>query len=210
VPRRCPEPFWSQRNELYLTEPLRVVRHRGGHVSAASASILWPRGARFRRSRAEARLGLRRRLDEGRFPWRVLPRESASARLRRRSGNSVQLSGNTVYVSQPGECCLRKNLQVLQPPVRLEGTIEAERSPRHPQPLRGLRRDQGQTEIALAFRWRGKPSFQAFQPLPARSRLCLANTIQARKASTFVLDGDVGIPSAPSPQGRSRASAQRS
>src|SRR5438034_8881965 len=75
------------------------------------------------------RLGraLRRRVDEGRLPWRLLPAgECIRATAFGASEYSVQLSGNTVYVSQPGELLPRKNLQVLQPPVRLEGTIDAD------------------------------------------------------------------------------------
>ena len=104
----------------------------------------------------------------------------------------MQLSGNTVYVSQPGELLPRKNLQVLQPPVRLEGTIDADQFAAairsHFEAFDVL---EGQTEIALAFRWRGEPSFQRLSAFARAITLCLANTIKHGKPIYVVLDGDV-------------------
>ena len=69
-----------------------------------------------------------------RLPWRLLP---ASACIRATalgaSEYSVQLSGNTTYISDPGTLLPRRNLQVLQPPFAFEdevdpaGTIQDER-----------------------------------------------------------------------------------
>ena len=67
---------------------------------------------------------LRRRLDAGQLPWPLLPAgECIRATAFGASEYSVQLSGNTVYVSQPGELLPRKNLQVLQPPVSLSVSL---------------------------------------------------------------------------------------
>src|SRR5256884_4656091 len=141
------------------------------------------------------RLGraLRRRLEEGRLPWRLLPAgECIRATAFGASEYSVQLSGNTVYVSQPGELLPRKNLQVLQPPVRLEGTIDADQFAAairsHFEAFDVL---EGQTEIALAFRWRGEPSFQRLSAFAPAITLCLANTIKNGKPIYVVLHGDL-------------------
>ena len=40
---------------------------------------------------------------------------------------SVQLSGNTSYISKPGELLPRRNLQVLQPTFECEEVIDADR-----------------------------------------------------------------------------------
>src|SRR2546422_8228931 len=99
------------------------------------------------------RLGraLRRRVDEGRLPWRLLPAgEDIRATAVGASEDSVQLSGNTGYVSQPGELLPRKNLQVLQPPGRLEGTIDAAQvAPAIRRPFQAFDVLEGQTQIAL-------------------------------------------------------------
>src|SRR5216683_8341180 len=64
------------------------------------------------------RLGhaIRRRIDAGALPWPLLPPgECIRATALGASEYSVQLSGNTSYISKPGELLPRRNLQVLQP-----------------------------------------------------------------------------------------------
>src|SRR5215467_6712457 len=64
------------------------------------------------------RLGqaIRRKIDDGALPWRLLPAgECIRATALGASEYSVQLSGNTSYISKPGELLPRRNLQVLQP-----------------------------------------------------------------------------------------------
>jgi ethanolamine utilization protein EutA len=74
------------------------------------------------------RLGraIRRRFEAGRFPFALLPPgECIRATALGASEYSVQLSGNTIYLSSPGQLLPRKNLQVLQPAVRLGDVVEA-------------------------------------------------------------------------------------
>ena len=182
-------------DELYLTEPLKALSGiEAVMFSGGVGEYVYGREERdFGDLGRRLGLALRRRLDEGRFPWRVLPAgECIRATAFGASEYSVQLSGNTVYVSQPGELLPRKNLQVLQPPVRLDGTIDAE------QLAAAIRSHfeafdviEGQTEIALAFRWRGEPSFQRLSAFARAITLCLANTIKHGKPIYVVLDGDV-------------------
>jgi ethanolamine utilization protein EutA len=64
------------------------------------------------------RLGraIRRRVDAGALPWPLLPAgECIRATALGASEYSVQLSGNTSYISAPGALLPRRNLQVLQP-----------------------------------------------------------------------------------------------
>ena len=64
------------------------------------------------------RLGraIRRRIDAGALPWPLLPAgECIRATALGASEYSVQLSGNTSYISNPGALLPRRNLQVLQP-----------------------------------------------------------------------------------------------
>src|SRR6202023_3994891 len=61
-------------------------------------------------------LALRRRIDAGALPWPLLPAgECIRATALGASEYSVQLSGNTSYITKPGELLPRRNLQVLQP-----------------------------------------------------------------------------------------------
>src|SRR5207253_3268842 len=73
------------------------------------------------------RLGraIRRRLDAGALPWPLLPAgECIRATALGASEYSVQLSGNTSYISKPGELLPRRNLQVLQPAYDCEEVID--------------------------------------------------------------------------------------
>ena len=181
--------------ENYLTEPLKDLSGiEGVMFSGGVGEYVYGREERDFGDLGR-RLGraLRRRVDERRLPWRLLPAgECIRATAFGASEYSVQLSGNTVYVSQPGELLPRKNLQVLQPPVRLEGTIDADQFAAairsHFEAFDVL---EGQTEIALAFRWRGEPSFQRLSAFARAITLCLANTIKHGKPIYVVLDGDV-------------------
>ncbi len=182
-------------DELYLTEPLKGLSGiEAVMFSGGVGEYFYGREERdFGDLGRRLGLALRRRLDEGRLPWQLLPAgECIRATAFGASEYSVQLSGNTVYISQPGELLPRKNLQVLQPPVRLDGTIDAD------QFAAAIRSHfeafdviEGQTEIALAFRWRGEPSFQRLSAFARAITLCLANTIKYGKPIYVVLDGDV-------------------
>ena len=59
---------------------------------------------------------VRDRIDAGRFPLPLLPAgECIRATALGASEYSVQLSGNTVYISSPRDLLPRKNLQVIRP-----------------------------------------------------------------------------------------------
>ena len=106
------------------------------------------------------RLGqaIRRRIDAGALPWPLLPAgECIRATALGASEYSVQLSGNTSYISKPGELLPRRNLQVLQPPYRLRAGDRAGRAgagdPRAFHRLRsGRGRRRGGAGIAMAGR----------------------------------------------------------
>ena len=110
------------------------------------------------------RLGqaLRKRLDAGALPWPLLPAgECIRATALGASEYSVQLSGNTSTITNPGALLPRRNLQVLQPPYVCEETID-------PDKLAAAIRahftafdlTDGEAEVALALRWRGAPSHE--------------------------------------------------
>src|SRR3989475_13293923 len=78
------------------------------------------------------------------------------------------------------------------PPVRLEGSIDAVQFAEAVcSRFAAFDVLEGQTEIALAFRWRGEPSFQRLSAFARAITLCLANSIKHGKPIYVVLDGDV-------------------
>ena len=181
--------------DLYLTDPLTRLSHVNGVMySGGVAEYVYGREERDFADLGR-RLGqaLRRRIDAGRLPWPLLPPgECIRATAFGASEYSVQLSGNTVYISEPGELLPRKNLQVLQPPVRLEGQLDAGSiTAAIKEHFKAFDVIEGENEVALAFRWRGEPAFARLSALAKAIAASLPRTIAARKPIYLILDGDV-------------------
>ncbi|MEA3195124.1 MAG: ethanolamine utilization protein EutA [Betaproteobacteria bacterium] len=178
---------------LYLTEPLKNLSRVGGVMfSGGVGEYVYGRESRdFGDLGRRLGLELKKRLD--RLPGKLLPAgECIRATAFGASEYSVQLSGNTVYISQPGELLPRRNLQVLQPPVKLEGEIVAEKVAaavaRH---FAAFDLVEGESEVALAFRWRGEPSFERLSAFARAITLSLAGTLRQKRPLYLILDGDI-------------------
>ncbi|HEY9449531.1 MAG TPA: ethanolamine ammonia-lyase reactivating factor EutA, partial [Gemmatimonadaceae bacterium] len=105
---------------------------------------------------------------------------------------SVQLSGNTVYVSQPGELLPRRNLQVLQPQTHLPEVIDPERLAAAIRAhFTAFDLKEGEQDVAIALRWQGAPSYERLAAFARAITLALPNTISQAKPLFLVLDGDV-------------------
>jgi ethanolamine utilization protein EutA len=178
---------------LYLTETLKDLRGVGGVMfSGGVGEYVYGREDRdFGDLGRRLGAALKKRLD--RFPGKLLPAgECIRATAFGASEYSVQLSGNTVYVSEPGELLPRRNLQVLQPPVRLDGPLDAGKmAATIAQHFKAFDLAEGESEVALAFKWRGEPTFERLSALGQAVRLSLANTIGAGKPVYLILEGDV-------------------
>src|SRR6266508_56071 len=125
-------------------------------------------------------------IDAGRLPWPMLPAgECIRATALGASEYSVQLSGNTCYISAPGSLLPRHNLQVLQPDIDLGDAIDADAI------ARAIERHferfdlvEGEVDAALAFRWRGAPSrAPSRERSSARSRSTSSSTAMSRRRS---------------------------
>jgi ethanolamine utilization protein EutA len=180
---------------LWLTDPLAPVEGIAGVMfSGGVAEYVYGREARdfgdLGRHVGEA---LRRRLDAGCLPYPVLPAgECIRATAIGASEYSVQLSGNTVYISNPGALLPRKNLQVLQPDIAFGDEIEPARV------TQAIRRhfeafdlEEGESEVALAFRWQGAPSYQRLAALAQGIVEALPMTLLEARPVYLVLDGDI-------------------
>jgi len=141
------------------------------------------------------RLGhaIRERLDSGHLPFHLLPAgECIRATALGASEYSVQLSGNTIYLSNPGELLPRKNLQVLQAPMVFGDLVDPEVvSAAITDHFQRFDLAEGDAEIALAFRWRGAPSYPRLSGLARGIVQALPRTIAAGKPLFIILDGDV-------------------
>ena len=188
-------PAASGLDSLWLTEPLGVMEGIGGVMfSGGVGEFVYGRETRefgdlghlFGRAVA-ARVG------DGRLPFPLLPAgECIRATALGASEYSVQLSGNTIYLSSPGALLPRRNLQVLQPNVTFGGAVE-------PSVIAAAIRDhfrrfdlvEGDSEVALAFRWTGAPACARLSGLARGIVEGLARTVAAGMPIFIILDGDV-------------------
>jgi ethanolamine utilization protein EutA len=138
-------------------------------------------------------LVLRRKVDAGALPWPLLPPgECIRATALGASEYSVQLSGNTIYISNPGALLPRKNLQVLQPSYVCGELIDpnklAEAIREH---FKSFDLIEGEAETALALRWEGIPSYERIAAFALGIRNGLANTIAKSMPLYIMVDGDI-------------------
>ena len=180
---------------LYLTEPLADLGSIDGVMfSGGVGEYLYRRESRdFGDMGRLMGLALRRRIDSGAFSWPMLPAgECIRATAIGASEYSVQLSGNTIYISSPGELLPRKNLQVLQPPfVCAEEIAPAELGRSIHGHFARFDLVEGEADVALAFRWRGVPSYERIAGFARGVIQGLPRTIAAKKPLFLVFDGDI-------------------
>jgi ethanolamine utilization protein EutA len=180
---------------LWLTDPLQPVEGIAGAMfSGGVAEYVYDRESRDFGDLG-LRLGhaIRRRIEAKKMPWALLPAgECIRATAIGASEYSVQISGNTVYVSNPAQLLPRKNLQVLQPDISLEGDIDAARVTqairRH---FQAFDLKEGEAQVALAFRWSGPPAFARLAALAQGIVEALPMTILEARPIFLVLDGDI-------------------
>ena len=180
---------------LYLTDPIADL----GRIDAVMFSGGVAEYIYQREDRDFGDLGrclgnaIRVRIDGGALPWPVLPAgECIRATALGASEYSVQLSGNTSYISAPGKLLPRRNLQVLLPPF-----IAAERI--DPDELASAIRnhiiafdlDNTDRDIALALRWSGAPSHPRLLAFAEGIKRGLADRIAKGLPLYIMLDGDV-------------------
>jgi ethanolamine utilization protein EutA (predicted chaperonin) len=180
---------------LWLTDPLRGgVEIKGAMFSGGVGEYVYGReerdfgdlGRRFGRA-------IRERLDAGRLPFPLLAAgECIRATALGASEYSVQLSGNTVYISSPRDLLPRKNLQVLRPRLKLADTVDAsEVAAAIRDHFTSFDLTEGEAEVAIAFRWRGEPSYARLGPFARGIVDAVPRTLAAGKPLFIILDGDV-------------------
>jgi ethanolamine utilization protein EutA len=180
---------------LYLTDPIADFgRIDGVMFSGGVGEYVYGR-----EQRDFGDLGLRlgravkARVDAGALPWPLLPAgECIRATALGASEYSVQLSGNTSYISAPGELLPRRNLQVLQPPYVCEETVDPERLAAAIRAhMTAFDVAEDEREIALALRWQGAPSHERLYAFADGIRRGLSERIARKQPIYIMLDGDV-------------------
>jgi ethanolamine utilization protein EutA len=138
---------------------------------------------------------VRARVDAGALPWPLLPAgECIRATVLGASEYSVQLSGNTTYVSSPGALLPRKNLQVVPIQLALGDSINPI------EVTQALRRAfiahdlvEGEKDVAIALRWAGAPAWRRFSALAQGLLDGLPQTLKQGRNLYVVVDGDIAL-----------------
>jgi ethanolamine utilization protein EutA len=180
---------------LYLTDPIADFGDLGGIMfSGGVGEYVYEREFRdFGDLGRRLGAAIRRQIAKGKFPWPLLPAgECIRATALGASEYSVQLSGNTSFISNPGVLLPRRNLQVLQPPFQFEDDIDADALGKAITAHRKAFEVEGaEIEIALAFHWRGAPSFERIYACARGIAIGLADMIGAKRPIYIMLDGDI-------------------
>jgi ethanolamine utilization protein EutA len=187
----------SDLEELLLTDPLPDVEQLDGIMfSGGVGEYVYRREPRDFGDLGK-RLGeaIRARVDAGALPWQLLEAgECIRATVLGASEYSVQLSGNTTFISQPGVLLPRKNLQVVPMPLALGEQIDpAELQEALARSF--LRHDlvEGAQDNAVSLRWTGPPTYQRLSALAQGLLAALPRTLESGRPLYFIVDGDVAL-----------------
>jgi len=105
---------------------------------------------------------------------------------------SVQISGNTILIADPGKLPLQ-NLPVLACDFRLQGEIAPEAiSLAVRAALARADFEEGESPVALAFPWRGDPSHERLHAVAKGICAALPRTLREKAPLVLLIDGDVG------------------
>ena len=188
-------PLPQDLENFYLTDPILDWGHIDGVMfSGGVAEYVYDREERDFGDMGK-RLGhaIARRLSAGGLPWDLLPAgECIRATALGASEYSVQLSGNTCFISDHAELLPRRNLQVIQPPYECPEEIVAEDVAKAVKAhRRAFEVDSDDRDIALSFHWRGSPAYERMHAFAQGLALGLDDMIAAGKPLFIVLDGDI-------------------
>jgi ethanolamine utilization protein EutA len=180
---------------LYLTDPIADFgRIDGVMFSGGVGEYVYARESRdFGDLGAKLGGALRERIAQGALPWPVLPAgECIRATALGASEYSVQLSGNTSYISAPGRLLPRRNLQVVQPAFAgAEAVDPDELAQAIRDHVTAFDLDGTDRDIALALRWTGLPAYQRLAAFAEGITRGLAERIAKKLPVYIMLDGDV-------------------
>jgi ethanolamine utilization protein EutA len=192
------EPKSELARSLLLTEPLRGLereRPSGLTFSGGVSEYLYGRESQsFSDLSPELAGALSAALQAGRFP---APLERTGEGIRATvigaSQFTVQLSGNTVHISNPSVLPLR-NLPVVHPRLSTNGDEVDERQVKEAidQAFRRLDLREGEHPVAVALSWRGDPHYRSLRALAGGLAQALPNSVRAGFPLVLALQADVG------------------
>jgi ethanolamine utilization protein EutA len=191
------DPLPEHVRALFLTEPLGDLGSVDGVLfSGGVAEYVYDREQRrFGDLGAPLGAALRARMASGALPFPLLPAgECIRATALGASEYSVQLSGNTGWISDPDALLPRRNLQVVRPHYELGEDVDAEAvATAVRRQLVALDAAHTDGDVALALSWEGAPSYERLIAFARGIRDGLADRLARGTAVYVLLDGDVAM-----------------
>jgi ethanolamine utilization protein EutA len=188
------EPQAPELMPLYLTDPLsadELARVEGVRASGGVAEFIY---GREKRDFWDLGLSLGRALNGfAALPWPLLEAgECIRATVFGASHFSVQLSGDTLFISSPSVLLPCRNLAVIQPDIDCAGALdEAVIGQAIAAHRRSFDLADAQARFALALRWRGEADYQRLLRLAHGMIKGLSDIIAAGGPLYIIIDGDV-------------------
>ncbi|MCA1647234.1 MAG: ethanolamine ammonia-lyase reactivating factor EutA [Chloroflexi bacterium] len=181
--------------QFLLTEPLELDGHQpaGLTFSGGVAEYIYGREvARFGDMGPDLAESLHRAAQQGRLPAAAVALgEGIRATVLGASQFSVQLSGNTVHISDPAVLPLR-NLPVVY--ARLESASPDANAVAQAIRAGFVRLDliEGEHPAAVALPWRGEPHYENLRALADGIAQAMPRALAAGFPLVITLDGDIG------------------
>ena len=180
---------------LYLTDPIESFGQLDGIMFSGGVGEY----VYLRELRDFGDLGklfgqaIRDQLDANALSTELLPAgECIRATVLGASEYSVQLSGNTTFISEPAFLLPRKNLQVIPLPTVLEQEIDpSEITKDLKQSFTRHDLKEGAQDVAISLRWLGAPSYDRLSKLAHGIISALPNTVSQKRPLFIVTDGDI-------------------
>jgi ethanolamine utilization protein EutA len=178
-----------------LTEPLDLDGHQpaGLTFSGGVAEYLYGRERdRFGDMGLDLASSLNRAAEQGRLPASTLGLgEGIRATVLGASQFSVQLSGNTVHISDPGILPLR-NLPVIYARVLDASPAADDVAAAIRQAFVRLDLTEGEQVVAIALPWQGLPHYANLRALADGIARAVPRSLAAGLPLVVALDGDIG------------------
>jgi len=179
---------------LWLTDPLKEPKHYNAVIFSGGVGeyVYGKESKSFGDLGVPLGRALRSRINDGELPWPVAPaRECIRATVMGAAQHTVQVSGNTIYCSDQN-LLPQKNLQVLRPDLDLSDEIVSARiTEAIEKHFRAFDLTEGQTQVALVFRWDGPPTAARIAAFCRGIIDGLRETLKIRRPIYLVFDRDL-------------------
>jgi len=179
--------------ELMLTPPLRFEGQQpaGWSFSGGVAEYIYGRETqRFGDLGADLAENLHARLKSGGYPEMLFIGEGIRATVIGASQFTLQLSGNTLHISNPNVLPIR-NIPVVHPRLPAQLSLEAVRDGIR-EAFRRLDLEEGEQPVALAVSWQGEPRYATLKAIAGGIAEGMPRSLSAGFPLVVALREDVG------------------